>query len=106
MPDWAAVEVDLIIVRGKQEAIRIYTLLGDQSAGQSEPFAQLQASHAEMLGAYRERRWDEARTALEVCRRLEPRLTPLYDLYAARIATFLETPPPPGWQGVYVAESK
>jgi adenylate cyclase len=106
VPDWAALEIDLIIVRGKQEAIRIYTLLGDESAGRSDAFARLGARHAEMLGAYRDRRWDDARNALGVCRRLEPRLASLYDLYAARIAAFLEMPPPAEWQGVYVAKSK
>lgn len=104
--DWAAVELDLIVVRGKAEAIRIYTLLGDASVAQSESFAQLRAAHAAMLDAYRGQRWTDARAALARCRPLEPRLAGLYDLYAARINEFLEISPPPGWQGVYVAKSK
>ena len=28
-PSWAALELDLIAVKGKEEAVRIYTLLGD-----------------------------------------------------------------------------
>jgi adenylate cyclase len=106
VPGWAAVEVDLIVVRGKEEAIRIYTLLGDDSAGRSESFAQLSLSHERLLAAYRESRWDDAQAALEMCRSIEPRLAHLYDLYRARISRFRDVPPPPGWRGIYVAETK
>jgi adenylate cyclase len=106
VPDWAAVELDLIVVQGKEEAIRIYTLLGDESMGRSESFAQFRSAHAKMIDAYRERRWEDALAALDRCRPQEPQLTGFYDLYAARIANFLEVPPPPDWNGVFVAKSK
>lgn len=106
VPGWAAIEVDQIVVRGKEEAIRIYTFLGDESVGQNEGFADFRARHDAMLKAYRERRWNDALAALEECSRQEPRLASLYRVYAARISTFREVPPPPEWRGIYVAESK
>jgi adenylate cyclase len=106
VPSWAAVELDLIIVHGKEEVIRIYALLGDELMGRSEAFAQFRSTHAKMLDAYRQRRWQDALTALDRCRSQEPQLIGFYDLFAARITNFLVVPPPPDWNGVYVAESK
>lgn len=106
IPDWAAVELDLIVVKGKAEAIRIFTLFGDASVAQSERFVRLREANAAMLDAYRSQRWSEARSTLDLCRSLEPRLAGLYDLYAERISEFLESPPPPEWKGIYVAKSK
>ncbi len=106
IPQWAAVEIDLVVVKGKEEAIRLYALLGDEAMGGSEAFAQFRAMHREMLDAYRQRRWDDAQVLLDRCRTAEPLLGGLYDVYAARIGNFVEAPPPSDWNGVYIAESK
>ena len=106
IPHWAAVEIDLVVVKGKEEAIRLYALLGDEATGRSEAFAQFRATHREMLDAYRQRRWDDAQVLLDRCRTAEPLLGGLYDVYAARIGNFVEAPPPSDWNGVYIAESK
>jgi adenylate cyclase len=104
--DWAAIELDLIVVKGKAEAVRIYALLGDAASAQDQAFVRLQTVHTEMLIAYRHRRWPEARAALDACRKLEPRLAGLYDLYTRRMDDFLSAPPAADWQGVHVADSK
>jgi adenylate cyclase len=48
--------------------------------------------------------------ALAQCRDLMTRLPTglggLYDLYAARVEAFRQNPPPPDWDGVYIALSK
>ena len=106
IPHWAAVEIDLVVVKGKEEAIRLYALLGDEAMGRSEAFAQFRATHREMLDAYRQRKWDDAQVLLDHCRTMEPLLGGLYDVYAARIGNFVEAPPPSDWNGVYIAESK
>jgi adenylate cyclase len=103
---WAAIEIDLIVVTGKHEAVRIYALLGDEEMGRSERFQTLLAQHTEMIGAYREQRWQEARNALDRCRSSEPGLAALYTLYAGRIAAFEAHPPPAGWHGIHTADSK
>ena len=104
--DWAALELDLIAVQGKAEAIRIYTLLGDETLGRSADFAKLSARHGDMIAAYRGQHWEEARAALSQCRPMEMRLAGLYELYDERINRFRANPPPAGWDGVYFAETK
>ena len=49
----------------------------------------------------------EAAAAIARCRPLAGHeLDGLYDLYVERIAEFRANPPPPDWDGVYVATSK
>lgn len=103
---WAALEIDLIVVTGKREAVRIYALLGDEELGRSAAFGNLLAQHTRMIDAYRAQHWQEARNALDLCRSSEPRLAALYTLYSGRIAAFEVAPPPSGWKGVHTADSK
>ncbi len=105
-PSWAALELDLVAVAGKQEAVRIYTLLGDRAHGATPGFTELAEHHAVMLERYRARDWTEAATALRHCRGRDPRLEPLYDLYAERLAYFAANPPAADWDGVCVALTK
>jgi len=105
-PAWAAIELDLIAVKGKQDAVRIYTLLGDAALAGSEEFAAHVRRHDEMLACYRAQDWAGARTALAECRGYSGRLGGFYDLYAERIEFFKATPPGPAWDGVFVAETK
>src|SRR5260370_3241610 len=44
-PSWAALELDLVAVTGKQEAVRIYTLLGDRAYGATPGFTELAEYH-------------------------------------------------------------
>ena len=105
-PDWAALELDLIAVKGKHEAVRVFALMGDAGMARSDSFQRLAARHDEMLAAYRGQDWDAARAALAACRLLQPALAVLYDLYAARIDLYERDPPRAGWDGVYVATTK
>jgi len=105
-PGWAALELDLIAVQGKKEAVRIFTLLGDAEFARSAEFAALRARHDAMLERYRAQDWDGAREALARCRGHDRRLDKLYDLYEARIAAYRADPPGPDWDGVFVARSK
>ncbi len=107
-PGLAYLELDLIRVVGKTISLRIYTVLGDSSVADDEAFKSLSARHREMLAAYRRRQWPEAASAVEACRELGGGfgLDGLYDLYAERLADFVETPPPEDWDGVYEATSK
>src|SRR6185437_5397680 len=57
-PGFAAVELDRIAVYGKQEAVRIYTLLVDETAAASPEFIALAERHDAMLAAYRMQEWD------------------------------------------------
>ena len=105
-PGWAALELDLIAVKGKAEAVRVYTLLGDSTLAATAEHEALVHRHDAMLACYRRRDWKGARRALGEARGTAPRLGPLYDLYEQRIAEYEADPPPAGWNGVFVALSK
>ena len=105
-PSWAAIELDLIEVKGKEDAVRIYALLGDADLARSPEFRALEARQEAMLRCYRRQDWAGARAALGRCRRYSPRLDALFDLYEERIGFYEAHPPGPSWDGVFVALSK
>jgi len=105
--DFAALEIDLITVKGKTRPERIFALMGDEKIARANDFTALKTAHDGMIAAYRAREWTAAETALAACRTLAPAaISGLYDVYAERIAAFRASPPPPEWTGVYVALTK
>ena len=104
--DWACLELDLIAVKGKSEAVRIYALLGDEAMAGAPGFSELFRCQERLLECYRRQDWPRAREALDACRALPGHIGPLCDLYEGRIAAFEAAPPPAGWNGVFVALSK
>lgn len=107
-PDFAAIELDLIKVKGKTKPANIYALLGDPAVARSAPFQALAEKHAEFLKVYRAARFEEAAKLMAEARVLgEPwNLDRLYYLYVKRMAAFASEPPPSGWDGVFTATSK
>jgi adenylate cyclase len=96
------IELDLVAVKGKTRAGRIYTLPPD---GDEE--ALLAAPHSALLSAYRRQEWSAALRLLDDGRLAAARhLAPVYDLYRRRIAHFQIEAPPADWDGVYTAEEK
>lgn len=104
--DFAALEIDRVIVKGKSEPIRIYALLGTPDLAQSAAFRDLAWRHEAMLQAYRERQWQEGLQHIDACKDLWPSLEPLYELYRDRIENLIKDPPSPDWDGVFVALKK
>jgi adenylate cyclase len=104
--NFATVELDRVIVKGKTEPVAIFGLIGSPAMAQTPEFRELCTAHAAMLSAYRARRWREALDRLSGCAAMAPHLEGLYDLYRERIESFLESPPPPDWDGVFVALKK
>ncbi len=106
-PEYAALEVDLIRVKGKTAPARVFALLGDPARAKTDSFRALDALQAGFLVAYRAGEWDAAERALAQLRAADGgELAGLCAVYAERIAAFRLDPPPPGWDGVYVAETK
>jgi len=105
-PSWAALELDLIAVKGKKEAVRIFALLGDGTTAQAPEFRALVERHDAMLAAYRAQDWARARAALGESARLGTRLAHLYELYEERISHYVAHPPGRDWDGVFIATSK
>ena len=70
-------ELDLVRVKGRQQALRIYELLGSAEMALPPQRRQLLDSYAAGLSAYRERRWDEGREIFEQCLALHPDAPPV-----------------------------
>lgn len=107
-PDYAALELDLIKVKGKTEAVRVWTLLGRPAMAREDWFLALEKAHKAMLEAYRGQDWAGARALLARCRDLKGELAidGFYTLMDERIAAFEANPPGPDWDGVFTATSK
>jgi len=103
---FAFLELDLVAVKGKKEAVKIFTLHGDRTVAESPAFQALRIKHDDMLAAYRRQDWTAARASIGECRALDPRMADFYDIYEERLDYFAENPPGPDWDGVYVATSK
>jgi adenylate cyclase len=96
------IEIDLVAVKGKTKAVRIFTL--PPHPIETEQFF---ARHQALLDAYRRRDWESALGMLED-RTLaaEPELAPVYDLFRNRIAQLQIDSPPGDWDGVFFAQEK
>jgi len=110
---FALLELDLIKVKGKQKAVRIYTVVGDESTTRASWFPDLKQTHDAALAAYRAQDWGGAEAKIAECRNriagkggLTEGLNGFYDVLQERITAFRAEPPPVDWDGVYVAESK
>jgi adenylate cyclase len=96
------IELDLVAVKGKTRAVRIYTL-------PPQPIEALQFAdrHSALLAAYRRRDWAGALGMLDDdALRAEPGMAPVYNLFRRRIAQLQLESPPGDWDGVFVAEEK
>ncbi len=98
----ALIEVDLVAVKGKSQAGRVYTLPPETIAE-----GEFVDRHRALLRAYRHQDWAAALRLLDDGRLIAARhLAPVYDLYRQRIAHFQAEAPPSNWDGVFTAEEK
>lgn len=107
VPDLALLELDLIQVKGKEEPVRVFTLLGDESVAAADEFKTWMAAHNGFLAAYRAADFGCAAQELKTAR--DAASIPMdiyYDLFSARIAAYTKNPPPENWGGVFVALDK
>jgi len=106
-PDFAFLELDLLKVKGKTAATRVFALLGDSALKHSQNFIALSERHKEFLARFRAQNWDEAEALSWECQKMNSSsLDRLYALYRERIAFFRINPPPPQWDGTAEALSK
>src|SRR5271170_1768076 len=102
LDDPALIEVDLVAVKGKTQAGRVYTLPPERIEE-----GEFVDRHSALLSAYRGQEWGAALRLLDDGRLAAARhLTPVYDLYRRRIAHFQSEAPPANWDGVFTAEEK
>jgi len=101
--EFAILELDFIMVKGKKEPEVIYAIAGREDVAQSERFQRLRNLTIEMLACYRTRDWDGALAAIERGRKTDGAnsLELLYELYEERIKRYQQNPPPEDWNGAY-----
>ena len=106
--EFALLEIDTVRVKGKAEPEVIYTILGRADLSQTPAFKALQQAWQSLRVCYRKQDWAGARKMLDACRSCSGTLqvAGLLDAYAARIEELEASPPEPGWDGVYTAETK
>lgn len=100
------IELDLLAVKGKHEAERIFTLLRTGEMPDSKNFPEFIRQHNTMIEAYRQGDWAAAQTALRCCRNSAPVLAMVYNLYWQRITGYKKTGTPENWAGAVQAEDK
>jgi adenylate cyclase len=105
---FAILELDFIMVKGKQEPEVIYAIAGREDIAQSDRFQRLRNLTIEMLACYRSRDWDGALAAIERGRLTDDghTLELLYNLYGARIRSLQQNPPAEDWNGAYALSVK
>lgn len=95
--------VDRIVVKGKEEAIRVYEPLGLEGEVDANVVDEIQ-EYDLAYGLYLERRWDEATTAFKRLHEQNP--LPLYQVYVERIQDLRHQTLPDDWDGTFVHTSK
>jgi adenylate cyclase len=93
-------EVDLIRVKGKTKPVTIYEPVGLNGEVNSEKMDQLRIFE-EGLRLYRERKWKDANKVFSSI--MEDGIARMYFM---RCQEYIELPPPPDWDGVYVYKTK
>ncbi len=108
--DLACIELDLIQVKGKTEAVRIFSVLGDDKVAVKPEFTAYAKFHAELLKTYRDQKWTEVREMIVKANAMVDGLEMihhgLYDLYEERMQDYELNPPGDDWDGVFIATTK
>jgi adenylate cyclase len=105
---FALFELDRVKVVGREGAVRIFVILGDESAATAKEFRALEGAHSTMLEAYRAQDWAKASATLGAASNAYEAfgLSSLRALFAERIDALKTEPLRKDWDGVFEATSK
>lgn len=98
-------ELDLIQVKGKNEPVKVYELLGSTKMEMSEAKRQSLELYNEGLKLYRARQWEEANAYMQQAFSLDETCYAA-QIYAERASLYQLRPPPEDWNGIFVMASK
>ena len=93
-------ELDLVRVKGREQVLRIYELIGVADVPLSAEKKELLDLYEAGLSPYRERRWDEALELFRKCLLLCAEDGPSR-LMQRRCRTYRDNPPPEDWGGTF-----
>jgi adenylate cyclase len=106
--EYAAVELDRVMVKGRTEPERIFALLGNAGLAQSAGYRALVDRQAAFLQEYRAGRFTEALELIGACQTAAAAIDwqqGYYEMMARRIDTLI-LDPPSNWTGIHVAGEK
>jgi len=98
-------ELDLIRVKGKQHAVRVFELVSLVEQGLDEKRRRLHERFAEGLESYRGRRWLEADRRFAEALEIDPQDGPSR-VFLERARHYLEHPPEEDWDGGFTLRGK
>lgn len=95
--------LDFVAVKGKNEAVRIYELVGEKGKVSAETLEFIRLFE-EAIEAYRKQNWDAAENSLKNALKLKD--DEACHLFLTRIAEYRQEPPGANWSGEYVMKTK
>ena len=104
-PDYVWQELDSVLVKGKAQAVAIFTPLGRQSDAATQQVQQQLGRWTDVLAAYRRQDWAMGRNLLDPLLAADAKKV-LYQLYAQRLASMALRPQDPDWDGATRFETK
>ena len=106
-PDFAWLEIDSVLVKGKTRPVGLYALAGDSALAQSDEFADLTRLHAAMLSAYRNRDFAGATSmAKEAAARAPEAVRGLYSYNLRRFNQLAESVQDADWRPLIALDEK
>jgi len=98
-------EIDRVQVKGKLEPVRIFELVGLLSSFKDDEKKQVVDIYCEGYDKYMHKDFQGAIDCFNQALSIHPEDGPSL-LFKQRATVFLETPPPEGWDGVFVMTTK
>jgi adenylate cyclase len=98
-------ELDLLVVKGKTEPVRVYELIGLVNDSLPDDMKKFIEIYHKALKLYRSKEWDKAIEEFSKAIEINPD-DYTSKLYIKRSAHFKKFPPPDDWNGVFVMETK
>ena len=105
--EFIKVELDTIAVKGKEQGVKIYTVIDPKAIPNKNHVKLADQTHQKFLEAYQSQQWDRA---LVIAKSLSSawncQLKDYYNMMIARCSDLKINPPEQGWDGVYRAKTK
>jgi len=101
------VELDQIAVKGKEDAVRIFTVLGNNEwVFKNTNWYMMQQQHEKFLTMYRQQSWSAAERFANDLKEQWTEMSAYYGIMLDRIEDYKQNPPGEDWDGVYRATTK
>jgi adenylate cyclase len=97
--------IDLVVVKGKTEAVEAFTVVGERSAGLAPEMQRFLDAYEEGIRAFRQRAFDRAAALFEEALKIQPGDVQAED-YLTNCREFIQNPPDAAWTGVRVMTKK